>query len=239
MMRSKFFTLLILMCLGYGKLFAQNSQFTVWGAWFHTQKLSEHWGYAFDGQLRSADKVDYLRNILLRPSVAYYFNKNQFANLGYTYVTTYGRTLDGEKTFRPESRIFEQFTQGHKISKSVQVSHRFRLEQRYLGDSADDRDDNYFAQRFRYFIRAVIPMQRDSNFSKGTFIALQNEVFLNVQNKDKVNTHFFDQNRAYVAFGYRFSKKFDMEVGYLNQYTKAASSGTSNNVVQMVFYTRL
>lgn len=238
-MRSKFFTLLILICLVSSKLFAQNSQFTVWGAWFHSQKLSEHWGYAFDGQFRSADKVDYLRNILLRPSVSYHFNKNQSVNLGYAYITANGRTADGEKTFRPESRIFQQFTQVHKIGKSTQVSHRFRLEQRYLGDSADDRDDNYFAQRFRYFIRSVIPTKRDSNFSKGTYIALQNEVFLNVQNKDKVNTHFFDQNRAYAAFGYRFSKKFDMEIGYLNQYTKAISTGTSNNVVQMALYTRL
>lgn len=227
------------MCLGSSRLFAQNSQFTTWGAWFHTQKLSKHWGYAFDGQLRSADKVDHLRNILLRPSVAYYFNKNQIANVGYAYVTSYGRTVDGDKTFRPESRTWQQFTQVHKIGASTQVSHRFRLEQRYLGDSADDRDDSYFAQRFRYFIRAVIPTRRDTNFSRGTFIALQNELFLNVQNKDKVNTHFFDQNRAYVAFGYRFSKKFDMEAGYLNQYTKAISSGTVNNVVQLALYTRL
>lgn len=238
-MRNKYFILLLLLCLGGSKLRAQNSQFSVWGAWFHTQKLSEHWGYAFDGQFRSADKVDYLRNILLRPSVAYHFNKNQSVNLGYAYVTTNGRTPDGEKTFRPESRIFEQFTQVHKAGASIQLSHRFRLEQRYLGDSADDLDDNYFAQRFRYFIRAVIPIKRDSNFSKGTYIGLQNEVFLNVQNKDKVNTHFFDQNRAYVGFGYRFSKKFDMELGYMNQYTKAVSSGTANNVVHLAVYTRL
>ncbi len=218
---------------------AQTSQFSVWGAWFHSHQLSEHWGYAFDGQFRSADKVDYLRNILLRPSVSYKFNNKHMVNLGYAYVTTNGRTATGAKTFRPESRIFEQYTISHKVSPAISMQHRFRLEQRFLGETAKGANNDFFAQRFRYFIRSIIPLQKTDNFSKGTYVALQNELFLNVQNKDKVNTHFFDQNRAYAAFGFRFSKKFDMEVGYMNQYTKAVSSGTSNNVAQLALYTRL
>ncbi|RYZ99772.1 MAG: DUF2490 domain-containing protein [Sphingobacteriaceae bacterium] len=231
--------LLLLLCLSAGKLAAQSNQQMLWGAWIHTQKLSDHWGYAFDVQFRSADDVDYLRNILLRPSVAYYFDKNHVVNAGYTYVGTYGRNISGDKTFRSESRTWEQYTFTHKLCASTQLSHRFRLEQRYMGESADGANDNYFSQRLRYFVRSVVPFKKDSVFKKGLFVALQNEVFVNIQNKQKVNTHFFDQNRAYVALGYRLSKKVDVEAGYMNQYVKGVGSGTTNNILQFVLYTRL
>ena len=82
-------------------------------------------------------------------------------------------------------------------------------------------------------------MKSDSvAFTQGTFLALQNEAFVNVQNKNKVNKHFFDQNRAYVAVGYRFSKSFDAEAGYLNQYIKQADAYVVNHVAQVAVYTR-
>ncbi|OOQ58221.1 DUF2490 domain-containing protein [Mucilaginibacter pedocola] len=220
------------------KLLAQDNQFSGWAALFHTQRFSQHWGMSFDGQFRSADQFDYLRNILLRPSVNYYFANNKIGALGYAYVTANGRTGTGAHTFRSESRIWEQFIYNHKISRNATLQHRLRLEQRFLGNTSATANDSYFAQRFRYFARAVIPFKSDSVFTKGPFFALQNEVFLNVQNKNKVNKHFFDQNRAYGAIGFRFSKKFDAEVGYLNQYTKQATAYTVNHVVQTAFYTR-
>ena len=70
------------------------------------------------------------------------------------------------------------------------------------------------------------------------FVALQNEFFLNLQNKDELNGSTFDQNRAYLAVGYRFSKAFDVEAGYLNQAVKGASVNTMNNAVQLALYTR-
>ncbi|HEY0245818.1 MAG TPA: DUF2490 domain-containing protein, partial [Mucilaginibacter sp.] len=111
---------------------AQNKEYTTWGAWFHTQKFSTHWGASFDGQFRSANHADYLRNVLLRPAANYYFNKNTNVALGYAYVAANGRA-GNIKTFRPESRIFEQFIISHKLGSNNQVSHRFRLEQRFLG----------------------------------------------------------------------------------------------------------
>lgn len=222
------------------KLLAQDNQFTGWGAIFHTQRFSKHWGASFDGQFRSADQYDYLRNILLRPSVNYYFSNSKIGALGYAYITAYGRAGES-KTFRPESRIWQQFIINQKLGKGAMLQHRLRLEQRFLGNNAVagvEKNDHFFAQRLRYFARAVIPFKQDSVFAKGPFFALQNEIFANVQNKGKVNKHLFDQNRAYGAFGYRFSKKFDTEVGYLNQYIKAAESHTVNHVIQLALYTR-
>ena len=70
------------------------------------------------------------------------------------------------------------------------------------------------------------------------FVALQNELFFNIQNNDDLNGSAFDQNRAYLAAGYRFSKKMDIEAGYLNQAINGRTSNTVNNVVQLAVYTR-
>ena len=214
---------------------AQTNELSGWAAWFHTQRFSEHWGAAFDGQLRSAHQGAYLKTVLLRPSIVYHFD-NKNVSLGYTYVGNNGRSGD-IKTFRPESRIFEQLVITQKVGTNTQLSHRFRLEQRFLGETATQQ--SVFAQRLRYFIRGIIPLSKDqTTFTDGSYLALQDEIFANVQNKDQTNGHIFDQNRAYVAFGHRFNKMVDLELGYLNQYVKQSKTYSINNVVQLALYTR-
>lgn len=214
---------------------AQINEFTGWGAWFHTQKFSKHWGGLFDLQMRSAPGFGYVRNPLIRPAVSYYFNNSKFVSVGYLFTGT-KRYNDAESIFRVEQRIFEQFIINHKLVKYNSLQHRFRLEQRFVNSQGNQ--DQFFAQRFRYFARGVFPFKKDSIFKKGTFLGLQNEVFLNVQNKENLNGQFFDQNRAYAAVGYRLNKNVDLETGYLNQYLNQAAGYTFNHVVQVALYTR-
>ena len=214
---------------------AQTSEHSAWFGWFHTQRFNKHWGAQFDGHLRSANHVDYLKTVLLRPSINYYFDNKNVA-VGYAYIGASGRT--GEiKTFRPENRLFEQLTISQPVGTNTQLTHRFRLEQRFLGETATQQ--SVFSQRFRYFIRAVIPIKsNDAPFTNGAYLALANEIFVNLQNKDKVNQHFFDQNRVFVGIGHRFSKMVDLEAGYLNQYVQQPKAHTINNVAQLTLFTR-
>jgi len=39
-----------------------------------------------------------------------------------------------------------------------------------------------------------VKKQKDS-FYQGVFVALQDEIFMNIQNKNNINNSFFDQNR--------------------------------------------
>ncbi|MFD0765604.1 DUF2490 domain-containing protein [Mucilaginibacter lutimaris] len=236
-MKKSLALLLLLSTLVPCKLFAQDNRFSGWAALFHSQKFSDKWGMSFDAQFRSADHYDYLQNVLLRPSVNYYFDKNKMAALGYAYIAT-NNHANGVETFRPESRIWEQIIINTKISKAATLQHRFRLEQRFLGNTTA-KNDHYFSQRLRYFARAVVPLKKTEAFTKGTFVALQNEAFANVQNNHKVNKHFFDQNRAYVALGYRLHKKADIEFGYLNQFVQQTAATYFNHVLQAAIYTRL
>jgi len=114
-----------------------------------------------------------------------------------------------QKNSTNENRIWEQYIFSLKIGRTL-MQNRFRLEQRFIQRSTND----VFAQRLRYFARAIIPVkkQKDS-FYQGVFVALQDEIFMNIQNKNNINNSFFDQNRIYGAVGYRVNSKLDLEVG--------------------------
>lgn len=214
---------------------AQTNELSGWLAWFHTQRFNKHWGASFDGHLRSSHHGGYLKTVLLRPSINYYFGNKNVA-LGYAYIGASGRAGD-VKTFRPENRLFEQLTISQQVGTNTQLTHRFRLEQRFLGETATQK--SVFSQRFRYFIRSIIPINNNTApFTHGQYLALQDEIFVNVQNKDQVNKHFFDQNRVFIGIGHRFSKMVDLEAGYLNQYSQQAQAYTINHVAQVTLYTR-
>lgn len=233
---KKLFLITLFSFLSLYQLSAQTvQQNSGWFAFFNSTKFNSKWGLALDIQVRSADNWDYVRNTLFRPGITYYINNKSNATVGYLLATTYNRIDGAPKSTLNEHRIWEQYILTHKIS-SVFATHRFRLEQRFIETNGPD---DTFAQRFRYFFRFIQPLEKQTEgFSKGAFVALQNELFLNIQNKDKINGSFFDQNRAYLAVGYRFSKKFDAEVGYLNQAQKGAKNNVMNNVVQLALYTR-
>lgn len=234
-MRKKFLSLMVIvLVLGKVSVAQTITENTGWLAWFNTTKFSNKFGLTSDIQFRSADEWAYIRNILIRPGLTYYINSKSNATVGYAYVGSFNRLPDPAKNTLTESRIWEQYIYNLKFNR-VTLQNRFRLEQRFI----ERQTDHIFSQRLRYFARAVFPLtQKGTAFNKGMFAALQDEVFLNIQNKDKLNNSVFDQNRAYVAVGYRVNPKFDVEAGYLNQYVNGAVADVSNNVMQLAFYTR-
>lgn len=227
-------------------LYAQTiNQSTGWFMFLNGTKFNDKWGMHFDFQLRSEKNWDGIRNLLVRPGLTYYINKNSNATVGYLFTQTYlphqyPVFAEGAVPYEPkftltEHRIWQQYIYNHQPWRGATLSHRFRLEQRFIERQTDD----LFSQRFRYFFRLMQPLERQAEgFSKGIFAALQNELFFNLQNKDQLNGKLFDQNRAYLAMGYRFSKKVDLEAGYLNQTIKGLNNSTINHAVQLALYTR-
>lgn len=210
-------------------------QNTGWFQFVNSTKINKKWAVHFDLQLRSSDDWEHKRNLLIRPGLTYLISNKHEVTLGYLLNETYTYPEAADSYQLTEHRIWEQYVFKHKI-KAIAVNHRFRVEQRFIGKyQAEDQ----FAQRFRYFFRFLVPLEKDvKDFEKGMFVALQNEIFLNLQNKKQLNNSVFDQNRAYAAVGYRVSKKFDVETGYMNQATKGMVGHTSNNIIQLALYTR-
>jgi hypothetical protein len=219
-----------------------QTQFSGWLATFNTVKVGKKTSIHSDFQWRSGDEIKFTQTLLLRAGLNYHLTKKSTLTAGYAFIHNY-RNMGGVDGYVPEHRIWEQFIYAHKIGK-VNTSHRFRLEQRFISrtfvsNDALQKDGTVYASRFRYFIRNILPFNNSTTFKKGPFAALQNEVFLNIGNKANVNGKTFDQNRLYGAIGYRFSKKFDLEAGYMNQYINGRTNDVNNHIVQVASYIRL
>ena len=227
--------LLIIMLVLSARASAQTiHENTGWFGWANSYRFSGNWGLHFDMQVRSADDWEYIRNVVLRPGITYFFDAKNSATLGYAYAVAYNRLPEPSKNTLTENRIWEQYIYATKFGQ-VSLQNRFRLEQRFI----ERQTNNVFAQRLRYFVRAIIPLSKQkSSFNMGFYAAVQNEIFLNVQNKQNINNSLFDQNRIFGAIGYRFNPMIDLEAGYMNQYIKGMTMNVSNNIIQLALYTR-
>ncbi|MDN3673510.1 DUF2490 domain-containing protein [Flavobacterium branchiarum] len=246
LLRLPFFTLFSVIVLLFSTTLSAQTQntFSGWNAVFFTYKLDNKFSIHFDGQVRSTDKLEDTQSFIARAGLNYNIKSNMIATIGYAYIGN-NRTVMDIDGWVPEHRIWEQFIfnqQFTAVNRPLSLQHRFRLEQRFMGQPTIDQNelvtDSYdFAQRLRYFTRSIFPLSATNTFTNGAFVALQNEVFVNVENAP--NGKFFDQNRAYLAIGWRLSPKFDIEAGYMNQFVLGKNNNTVNNIVQLAAYVRL
>lgn len=185
-----------------------------WYNYFGDHPVSERWGIHLEGQWRRHDVITKWQQLLLRPAVNLSLNKNVTLTAGYAFVDTYPYgEFPGRYRF-PEHRIFEQVILKHELGR-VGVQHRYRLEQRFLGEKAQPSDNRIdfwrYENRFRYMFRANIPLREDNKLYLGVY----DEIMVNFGSNVAANV--FDQNRAYAALGYPLSKNTKLEIGYLLQ----------------------
>jgi len=220
-----------------------QTTFNGWLGSFNSFKINKRFSIHLDVQARSSDQLEHLGTFIFRPGVNLHFRKNMFFTAGYALVEN-RRSIQGVAGYVPEHRIWQQLVLNHHAG-FIPVQHRLRLEQRFIGkysltNGELETDGNRFAHRLRYFVRSIIPFNGSKPFTQGVFAAIQNEVFMNIGDKSAVNGRFFDQNRLYLALGYRLSQKVDLEGGYLNQYISGANKTiTRAHIVQLGTYLRL
>jgi len=205
------------------------------GAWFflsHTQKLNKKFDILADVQLRSTDHLTYLSSVLLRTAFNYKLNKRQAVALGFAHKGDWEVEESG-KRYLPEQRIYQQYIQNFKLER-IEMMIRGRLEQRFV-----KKDSYQFSQRARLLLSAQIPLIADKDFTHGIYANLQDEVFLNVQNRENVNGSVLDQNRPYISAGYRLSKKMDIEFGYTRWLQREETGDRTAHVMQLMITTNL
>lgn len=221
---------------------AAQTQYLGWLADFNTVKVGRKTSIHSDFQLRSSDELAHTQTLLLRAGLNVAVKKNIIITGGYAYV--HGRrTVSGISGYLPEHRAWEQLIVNHKIKRAL-VSHRFRVEQRFIArgvvlNGKVKQHGHGYASRARYFIRNMLPLRKQATFVKGPFAALQNELFMNFGSTRHVNGKAFDQNRLYLATGYRLQPGLDLELGYMNQYISGATSRTNNHIAQLAMYLRI
>ncbi|MBS7563484.1 DUF2490 domain-containing protein [Mucilaginibacter sp. Bleaf8] len=210
---------------------AQLTQNMGWLFITHQQKVNSKVNVLADVQLRSANRYAYLTTLLLRSGLSYQLTNNHSVALGYAYKGDWDHEGTGT-AYTLENRIFEQYLYKFSIGKT-ELNARARLEQRWVKEEVVK-----FSQRARAFVSAQIPLFTDTAFTRGWYAGIQNELFVNIQHKERVNGYFFDQNRSMVSVGYRWSKKIDTELGYLYWYQRETDNAFRRNVVQLMITTQ-
>ena len=132
-----------------------------------------------------------------------------------------------------EYRTYEMAGLSNKIG-IVENSHRFMLEQRWVGrysDASLSKEDDYvYTNRFRYMYRVQIPLKGKEITDNTPYAAVYDEVFIGFGKN--VGENVFDQNRLGVLLGYRCSPKVRIEGGFLSQIAQFGREIGGRNVFQ-------
>ena len=189
-----------------------------WVQTLNTISINKKWSLHLEYQWRRDEGLKYWQQSILRVGANYKLNDNITTHIGYGWIETFAYgdyPIASNGTF-PEHRIYEQINFRQSINKWV-FTHRFRIEQRWLGrvKAGADREieDWSFLHRFRYQFRAQLPVW--SKNDKQLYMAAADEIFIGA-GKD-LGVNIFDQNRIFLLAGYKFSKHFSLEGGYFNQ----------------------
>lgn len=219
--RQFVFIIMLFMCSG--PLYCQEqrltdnnsiSWFTYTGTFKIRSKLAIHTEY----QWRRVDGIKNWQQGLLRTGINYAVGRGVSINAGYAFAQTYSYG-DYPATFAfPEHRIFEQVVIKNPVG-NIDLSHRFTLEQRFVGrvtmPNGIKNTEYLYLNRIRYRVRGEIPLHKKETSKKPWSIIAQDEVFIGWGKNMGANT--FDQNRLAVLLGYRLNQNIKIEAGYLNQ----------------------
>lgn len=239
MLRRLLFIWSVWMCAA--SAFAQNTRINTYGniGWYNyfgTVRFTEKWSAHTEYQWRRDEWISRGQQSLLRVGVNYQWRPQVLLRLGYGWIETYaygdipinalGRTFT-------EHRIFQMLQLSSKEGR-FEFSHRFMLEQRFVGkynSSASEKEDSYpLLNRLRYMLRVQVPLNNAELKDKTLYAALYNEVFIGFGKN--VNANVFDQNRLGALLGYRFNGTMKIEGGYLQQILQFGREIGGKNVFQ-------
>jgi hypothetical protein len=219
---NKYFLAFLL--LGTLSLNAQNTReyannSNAWFMYFGTHKIADKLSLHLEAQLRRSEGIKSPQQLLLRGGVNYHINPQATITAGYCYVETYPYGDFPAKSDFPENRIWEQLQLKNQVGNFEWIS-RFRLEQRYvhspvLVGTIYEAGDAVYTNRFRLLNRFSIPFKGKTIVDKSFYLSVYDEFMINFGKNVQLN--LFDQNRIYVAIGYKLPKVGRLEVGYLNQ----------------------
>jgi hypothetical protein len=224
-----------------GLLSAQNNRLTTkgtigWYNYFGTFKLNARTGVHTEYQWRRDEFIRGWQQSLLRVGINYQLNPRTLFRAGYAWIETfpYGEIpLNGLGRDFTEHRLFQMIQLNDKQGRT-DFSHRFMLEQRFVGrysSAATAREDEFpLLHRIRYMVRLQRPLRGKEIRAKTPYLAAYNEVFIGFGKN--VNANVFDQNRLGLLLGYNFNPAVRVEAGYLNQILQFGRPVNGQNVFQ-------
>ncbi len=199
---------------------AQRTTYTNTGAWFVFSAdvaINEKWGVLFDASARRSGTVDEAMANFVRGGLAYEITEHVRVAVGANWSRSYPYGEIPSPTTTDERRFWEQVQVGHSVGR-LDLSHRYRLEQRFRGrwqSPTDHTIDSWErSNRFRYQVKGTLPLSGDDIEPGEAYVSAANEIFLGIGGKVQ---NIFDQDRATVSLGYRMTRNWRAEAGFLEQ----------------------
>ncbi|MFM2138151.1 MAG: hypothetical protein RJA57_458 [Bacteroidota bacterium] len=207
--------------------------------WFTTTgtiSLNKRWSLHAEYQWRRSEWVRSWQQSLLRTGITYQAAPYLSLRLGYAWVVTfpYGEyPLQAAGRTFPEHRFYQMALLNQRAA-TVDLSHRFMLEQRLIGrfnTPATERPDRYvFSNRIRYLPRLQRSLKGPTLEDREPYLAVYDEVFIAFGKN--VNENVFDQNRFGLLLGYRFRPGLRIEGGFFSQVLQLPREIDGRNVFQ-------
>jgi hypothetical protein len=194
-----------------------------WFTYNGDHKVAEKWAIHTEAQVRRVHLGADPQQLLLRLGGVYSLPHEVKLGGGYTHFTTYpyGQHPSaelGEPT--PEHRAYEDVTFGADYGR-LHLAHRLRLEQRWLGQLEPAQPTEVaswqYQNRARYQLAGEVALQGPAIDDHEWYVTFFDELFIGFG--PNVNQNIFNQNRISGGLGYQFTKDFQLELNYLNQWT--------------------
>ncbi|KFC22996.1 hypothetical protein IO90_05420 [Chryseobacterium sp. FH1] len=169
-----------------------------------TYKITPKWMAYVELQTRARRDYTVIDYYETKGGIGYNFIKNNqiFAGIG-----RYG-TYEKMKISQEELRVWLQYTLTQKLGK-LKLDHRVRAEQRYF--YASQTGEHTRANRFRYRLSAIVPINNDKVQEETFFVNAFEEIFLGPVDPN------FKRNRTFAGFGYQFNNSLSITSGYMFQ----------------------
>lgn len=180
-------------------------------------------------------------HLILHSRLHYKLNKNTDLGLGFTYSLQSPQDPESLSTLIvPEKRIVQEINLINPLSKRFNLSHRWRIDERFIhknnGKALIPGDDFNF--RFRYKLQCTYQLNK-INSSQPTTIKIADEIMINAGKAIVYNT--FDQNRISCSIEQRFTQALSAELGYIHWYQQRSSGYQfySRDIIRFTLYHKI
>lgn len=230
-----------LLTLPYNQVSAQNTRLNTynnigWFNYFGTFRFSTKFGLHTEYQFRRTQLIQDWQQSLLRVGLNYQPNARLLLRIGYAWTETfpYGDIpINAMGKQFTEHRIFQMATLNDRIS-NIELSHRWMLEQRWIGRYSDPgltREDQYpLFNRMRYMFRLQFPLHLNHQSNNSIYFATYDEILIGFGSN--VGENVFDQNRIAALLGYKPGKSTKIEAGFIHQILQLGREVNNRNVFQ-------
>lgn len=184
---------------------AQTSDLSHWYSYVGNHKVGTSTNVMAEMHYRSYDWLIDVQQFVFRGGYGYNLTPtNNNVLLGYTYVyNEIYPALNIDKKRGVEHRLFQQFLTKQELF-SVQLSHRYRIEERFFSDQ--------FKMRFRYMLAMNVPFALFHSQAELWSATLNQEIYL------EDNAQLLERFRWYGGVGYQLHPHLKVELGFMRQF---------------------